>query len=63
MQAAAAIIITSSMAASVSFVGPVPYMTVGLAGITMSENVRYCFKYLWLMGVLMILAAKVMGIV
>lgn len=63
MHAASAIIITSSMAASVSFVGPVPYMTVGLAGISMNENVRYSFKYLWLMGVLMILAAKLLGIV
>lgn len=63
MHAAAAVIITSSMAASVSFVGPVPYMTVGLAGISMNDNVRYSFKYLWLLGVLMIISAKILGIV
>lgn len=63
MQAAASVIITSSMAASVSFVGPVPYMTVGLAGISMNENVRYSFKWLWIVGILMIVSAKILGIV
>lgn len=63
MQAACSIIITSSMAASISFVGPVPYMTVGLAGISMNENVKFSFKYLWLMGVLMIIAAKALAII
>lgn len=63
MNAAASIIITSSMAASVSLIGPVPYMTVGLAGISMNENIRFSFKYLWLLGILMIGIAKIMGIV
>ena len=63
MQAASAVIITSSMAASVSFVGPVPYMTVGLAGISMNENVRFSFKYLWLMGIIMVVSAKLLGII
>lgn len=62
MTAAVAVILSSSMAASISFTGPVPYMTVGLAGISMNENVKFSFRYLWLMGILMIVAARVAGI-
>ena len=54
LQAASIIIITSSMAASISFVGQVPYMTVGLSQISMRDNVKYSFRYLWLMGLLMV---------
>ena len=63
MNAAIAVILSSSMAASISFTGPVPYMTVGLAGISMNENVKYSFRYLWIMGILMIVTARMMGIV
>lgn len=62
MNASAAVILSSSMAASISFTGPVPYMTVGLAGISMNENVKFSFWYLWLMGILMITSARLMGI-
>lgn len=62
MNASVAVILSSSMAASISFTGPVPYMTVGLAGISMNENVRFSFRYLWLMGIMMVIVARLMGI-
>ena len=63
LQAASVIIITSSMAASISFVGPVPYMTVGLAQVSMRDNVKYSFRYLWLMGVLAVGYAAATGVI
>ena len=40
LQACAAVIITSSMAANISLVGAVPYLSIGLAGITMKDNIK-----------------------
>lgn len=63
MQAVVEVLLGSSFAANITFIGPAPYLSVGLAGITMKEHLKYSFKYLWLISVVLTLAAAVLGIV
>ncbi len=62
MQAVVAVLLGSSFAANITFIGPAPYLSVGLAGITMREHLKYSLKYLWLICVILTLAAAALGI-
>lgn len=62
MQAVVAVLLGSSFAANITFIGPAPYLSVGLAGISMKEHLKYSFKYLWLVSVILTLAAAAFGI-
>lgn len=62
MQAVVAVLLGSSFAANITFIGPAPYLSVGLAGISMREHLQYSFKYLWLISVILTLAAAALGI-
>ena len=62
MQAVVAVLLGSSFAANITFIGPAPYLSVGLAGISMKEHLKYSFKYLWLVSAILTLAAAAMGI-
>ena len=62
MEAAVSVALGSSFAANITFIGPAPYLSIGLAGITMKEHLKYSFKYLWLISIILVLSAGVLGI-
>lgn len=62
MQATIAVLIGACMAANITVIGPVPYLSLGLAKIEMKENLSFSFKYMWLLGVILTFAAIVLNI-
>lgn len=39
------------------------YLAIGLAGVEIGDHMKFCFKYFWAIGVIMVLVALVLGVV
>jgi len=60
-QLAVGLIIGTSLAANLSLVGAGPYLALGLADVEMGQHLKYSFKWMMLMNLLMVIAAALLG--
>lgn len=63
MQSSIVILLASSFAANITFIGPAPYLSVSLAGITMKEHLKYSFKLLWILCIILVIIATILHII
>ncbi len=63
MQSSIVILLASSFAANITFIGPAPYLSVSLAGITMKEHLKYSFKLLWILCIILVIIAAIIHII
>jgi CitMHS family citrate-Mg2+:H+ or citrate-Ca2+:H+ symporter len=57
-----AMMIGACVAANLCLVGPVPYLSLGLAGVEMKDNLKNNFLPVWGMGIVLAIIAAVIGI-
>ncbi len=59
----AALLMGAAISANLCLVAPTPYLALGLSDVTMSSHLRYSFKYVWVVGILISLFAGILGII
>jgi CitMHS family citrate-Mg2+:H+ or citrate-Ca2+:H+ symporter len=61
MALATSIVVPCALAANVTLIGASPYLALGLADCTMGEQLKYTFKWIWLLGILSTLFGVIIG--
>ncbi len=61
MSAAAACVIGACISANLCLVAPTPYLALGLAGVEMKDNLKFCFIPTWVLGIVLAVAGAVFG--
>jgi CitMHS family citrate-Mg2+:H+ or citrate-Ca2+:H+ symporter len=59
----AAILMGSCLSANLTLIGPTPYLALGLADVEMGAHLKYSFKYVWAIGIIVTVAAGVLNII
>lgn len=63
VQVAKAMLIGENVVLSVSPCVPANYLAFGISGIDLNDNMKFSFKWEWLVSILMLIFALVVGIV
>lgn len=63
LQLCAALLIGSCLAANLCLVGPTPYLALGLADVNMASHLKYSFKWVFGMGLVVSVIAGILGII
>ena len=63
MQGAVACAIGACVAVNLCLVAPTPYLALGLCGVEMKDNLKYCFLPTWVLGILLIIVCGFTGAV
>lgn len=53
--------IGACIAANLCMVAPTPYLALGLAGVEMKDNLKYCFLPTWILGIVLAIVAGITG--
>lgn len=61
LAACAATVVGSCIAANLCLVAPTPYLALGLAGVEMKDNLKYCFLPTWILGIILAIVGAVVG--
>ena len=61
MAAACACTIGACVAVNLCLVAPTPYLALGLCGVEMKDNLKYCFIPTWVLGIVLALVATLTG--
>lgn len=61
MALATSIVVPCALAANVTLIGASPYLALGLADCTMGDQLKYTFKYIFILGVASTLFAAIIG--
>lgn len=61
MALATSIVVPCALAANVTLIGASPYLALGLADCTMGDQLKYTFKYIFILGVASTLFAALIG--
>jgi CitMHS family citrate-Mg2+:H+ or citrate-Ca2+:H+ symporter len=61
MAGACACVIGACVAVNLCLVAPTPYLSLGLCGIEMKDNLRYCFIPTWLLSIFLVIVAAITG--
>lgn len=61
MAGASACVIGACIAANLCLVAPTPYLALGLAGVEMKDNLKYCFIPTWILGILLAIVGAITG--
>lgn len=61
MALATAMVVPCALAANVTLIGASPYLALGLADCTMGDQLKYTFKWIWLLGIVCTVFAAVIG--
>lgn len=59
----AALLMGACLAANLTLIGPTPYLALGLADVEMGAHLKYSFKYVWAIGIIVTVAAGVLNII
>lgn len=59
----AAFLIGACLSANLCLVGPTPYLALGLAGVEMKDNLKYCFGWVFGISLIVSVIAGVTGII
>ena len=61
MAGAAACVIGACVAVNLCLVAPTPYLALGLCGVEMKDNLKYCFLPTWALGIFLAVVAAITG--
>lgn len=59
--ACCATVVGSCIAANLCLVAPTPYLALGLAGVEMRDNLKYCFIPTWILGIVLAIVGAIAG--
>lgn len=61
MAGAAACTVGACVAVNLCLVAPTPYLALGLCGVEMKDNLRYCFLPTWALGIILAIVGAISG--
>ncbi|AOT69815.1 CitMHS family transporter [Geosporobacter ferrireducens] len=63
MSVGTSLLIGGSISANITLIGPTPYLALGLANVSMGDHLRYSFKWIWGIGVILAIIGGFIGII
>jgi CitMHS family citrate-Mg2+:H+ or citrate-Ca2+:H+ symporter len=61
LAACCASVIGACLAANLCLVAPTPYLALGLAGVEMKDNLKFCFLPTWALSIVLAIVAALTG--
>lgn len=61
LAACCACVIGACLSANLCLVAPTPYLALGLAGVEMKDNLKFCFIPTWILGIVLAIVGAVTG--
>jgi CitMHS family citrate-Mg2+:H+ or citrate-Ca2+:H+ symporter len=59
----AALLMGAALSANLTLIGPTPYLALGLADVEMGSHLKYSFKYVWAIGIIVSIFAGILNII